>query len=488
MAGVNFSQVMEKKMNKIFSVLLLVTFSFGFISCSNSEDSSGTTSQLGQVLDQPNSSDDRNSIDLPVITLDSCYLIDNSTIDNSTVDKSSISDNSSIKDSTVINCSTVTRSIVDNSSSIENSQISYSIINNSSINNSSICVQSTIDNSTIENSTVCNNATVQGGSTVRNSSSVCNTTIDNATIDNSTVNMSGSICNDNVSFSIIDKTILNQNVTEQRPPTVDNVSITSTTEADYDVMNTEDNVSVTAFFDETVFVDNANGTPKIIIVVGSDNQTATYASGNGTSQLVFQYTIQSGDNDTDGISIKANYFELNSGTIRDGSGNDATITHSLADNNTDYKVDNTNPKLHDNVSFTSSTSPTNISQYKIPANGDTCDGSEEGEECYVYATATFTENVTVTGIPELSITIGDSPGTIKPRKATYASGNLTLSLVFGYAIRIDDPLDDDGILIGEDAIICHIDNCTIKDLAGNPATITHGDVDELDAWEVKNWL
>ena len=144
MAGVNFSQVMEKKMNKIFSVLLLVTFSFGIISCS-SEDPSGATSQLGQVLDQPNSTDDRNSIDLPVITGDTCYLIDSSTIDNSTVDNSRISDNSSIKNSTVKNCSTVTRSIVDNSSTIDNSTIS-----DSTINNSSVC-DSTFDNATVDN-------------------------------------------------------------------------------------------------------------------------------------------------------------------------------------------------------------------------------------------------------------------------------------------------------------------------------------------------
>jgi hypothetical protein len=100
MAGVNFSQVMEKKMNKIFSVLLLVTFSFGIISCSE-EDPSGATSQLSQVLDQPNSTDDRNNIDIPVILFDTCNSIDSSTIDNSTVIRSSISDNSSIKDSTV---------------------------------------------------------------------------------------------------------------------------------------------------------------------------------------------------------------------------------------------------------------------------------------------------------------------------------------------------------------------------------------------------
>ena len=101
MAGVNFSQVMGKKMNKIFSVFLLIIFSFGIISCANSEDSSGATSQLGEVLDQPNSNDDDESnIALPVVTIGSCDLLDNSTIDNSTVENSTIKDNSSIKDST----------------------------------------------------------------------------------------------------------------------------------------------------------------------------------------------------------------------------------------------------------------------------------------------------------------------------------------------------------------------------------------------------
>ena len=150
MAGVNFSQVVEKNMNKTFSVLLLVTLSFGIISCSE-EDPSGATSQLSQVLDQPNSTDDRNNIDIPVIIFDTCNSIDSSTIDNSTVITSSISDNSSIKDSTVKDCSAVVRSIVDNSSNVDNS----TIINLSTINRSIICAQSRIDNSTIDNSTVC---------------------------------------------------------------------------------------------------------------------------------------------------------------------------------------------------------------------------------------------------------------------------------------------------------------------------------------------
>ena len=232
MAGVNFSQVMEKKMNKIFSVLLLVTFSFGIISCSE-EDPSGATSQLSQVLDQPNSTDDRNNIDIPVIIFDSCNSIDSSTIDNSTVITSSISDNSSIKDSTVKDCSAVVRSIVDNSSNVDNS----TIINLSTINRSFICAQSRIDNSTIDNSTVCNRSTVQGGSIVRNSSSVCYATIDNATIDNSTV----CVDNGSVTMSIANRIVQNRIMTESDAPTV-NLTVPAD---DADDSSCTDNITVT---------------------------------------------------------------------------------------------------------------------------------------------------------------------------------------------------------------------------------------------------
>jgi hypothetical protein len=60
---------------------------------------------------------------------------------------------------------------------------------------------------------------------------------------------------------------------------------------------------------------------------------------------VFQYTIQAGDNDTNGISIGANVLALNSGTIRDAAGNNATLTHSAVSANTSYKVDTTAPSV-----------------------------------------------------------------------------------------------------------------------------------------------
>jgi hypothetical protein len=134
---------------------------------------------------------------------------------------------------------------------------------------------------------------------------------------------------------------------------------------------------VTATFSESVIVtdddgigvDNASATPTLTIAVGIDNRTATYASGSNSTALLFLYRIQSGDNDTNGISIDSDSLALNSGTIRDASGNYATITHGSVDNNSSYIVDNTVPTLVDNVSITSSTSNTNTSEYRMPFSG-----------------------------------------------------------------------------------------------------------------------
>ena len=107
-------------------------------------------------------------------------------------------------------------------------------------------------------------------------------------------------------------------------------------------------VSVTATFSESVIVDNASGTPTLILVVGSDNpRTATFASGSPSTALVFQYTIQAGETDDNGISIEADVLALTGGTIRDPAGNNATdLTHSAVSDNSSYMVDNTVPTVN----------------------------------------------------------------------------------------------------------------------------------------------
>ena len=107
-------------------------------------------------------------------------------------------------------------------------------------------------------------------------------------------------------------------------------------------LNVPDVVSATVTFSEVV---NKTGTPQLTLAVGSDNRTATYASGTGNAPLVFTYTIQTGDNDTDGISIRANALALNSGTIRDLAENNAILTHSAVSDNNSYMVDTEAPRV-----------------------------------------------------------------------------------------------------------------------------------------------
>jgi len=324
-------------MNKIFSVLLLVTFSLGIISCSN-EDQSNATSQIGQVLDQPNSNDDEEKVTLPV-TSGICVLIDNSVIDNSTVDNSTISDNSSIKDSTVKNCSTVTSSIVDNSSTVNNSTIS-----SSTINSSYICAQSTIDNSTIDNTTVCNSSTVQGGSTVRNSSSVCYATIDNSTIDNSTV------CNGTVTMTIENRIVQNQVMTESDAPTV--ISTSPTDDTDNVSRATYITVTFSEIMDNTSITTNtANTSCSGTFQVSSNNfsscikmtASSPYTSDNET------FTVDPSDNLSNNTTFK---IRVTTG-VKDPSGN------SMSSDNTTGTGFTTQAGAPPTAPIVSGTTPTN---------------------------------------------------------------------------------------------------------------------------------
>ena len=72
-------------------------------------------------------------------------------------------------------------------------------------------------------------------------------------------------------------------------------------------------------FDENVTV---TGTPQLTLKIGTADKTADYTTtGSTTTKLVFEYTVASGDTDTDGISIEANKLANNgSSTIKDLAG------------------------------------------------------------------------------------------------------------------------------------------------------------------------
>ena len=72
------------------------------------------------------------------------------------------------------------------------------------------------------------------------------------------------------------------------------------------------------------------GTPSLPLTIGSTARNASYASGSGTTALVFTYTVQAGDTDTDGIA-SASPLALNGGTIKDSGSTDAAWTFARPD-------------------------------------------------------------------------------------------------------------------------------------------------------------
>ena len=220
-------------------------------------------------------------------------------------------------------------------------------------------------------------------------------------------------------------------------PTISGVAISSATGVQNDFVNAGDVVSVTATFSESVIVDNASGTPTLTLILGSVNRSATYVSGSGSRPLVFQYTIQTGDNDSNGISIGTDALDLDNATIRDAAGNDATLTHSSVDNNSGYKVDAILPTI-DSVEIDNTTTG---------MQNNFLNASDAAGSDVVSATVTFSELVNVTGTPQLTLAVGEDNHT-----ADYTSvGSDNTTKLFKYTIQAGDN-DTNGISIRANAL------------------------------------
>ncbi|MYG27297.1 MAG: hypothetical protein F4213_14945, partial [Boseongicola sp. SB0677_bin_26] len=185
--------------------------------------------------------------------------------------------------------------------------------------------------------------------------------------------------------------------------------------------------------------------------------TADYKSGSGTTKLVFEYEVASGDWDGNGITYAANAAKLNGGSIKDANGNPAVLSHVTkpgrnAGQDATRKVDALRPTV-ESVGFTGG-----------PAAGGVYAAGEA-----IRVTVKFREAVAVTGTPQVALDIGGTE-----RKASYtlrrADGK---TLEFSYTVVAADG-DADGISIGENALT--LNDGTIKDANGNAANLDHGAV------------
>ncbi|WP_349573600.1 hypothetical protein, partial [Azotobacter salinestris] len=71
---------------------------------------------------------------------------------------------------------------------------------------------------------------------------------------------------------------------------------------------------------EAVIVETAGGTPRLALSLGGTTRYADYVAGSGSDSLAFQYRVQAGDDDGDGIALGAS-LELDGGSLRDAAGN-----------------------------------------------------------------------------------------------------------------------------------------------------------------------
>ncbi|HTH79831.1 MAG TPA: DUF4347 domain-containing protein [Ramlibacter sp.] len=123
-------------------------------------------------------------------------------------------------------------------------------------------------------------------------------------------------------------------------PTVSSVAVPSN--GDY---KAGDNLDFTVNLSEAVTVDTTGGTPHLALTIGSTTDYATYISGSGTSSLVFRYTVQAGDNDSDGITVDS--LGANGGILKDTAGNDTDVTLNSVGSATSVLVDATAPTVTD---------------------------------------------------------------------------------------------------------------------------------------------
>ena len=122
-------------------------------------------------------------------------------------------------------------------------------------------------------------------------------------------------------------------------PTIESVAVTSDPGGDGGYAIGEE-IQVGLTFSEAATV---TGAPQLTLDVGGRNRTAEYSEGSATTQLLFTYTVSSGDEDTDGIAVVANSLALNGGAIRAGSAN-ATLAHAALHSG-DHRVDGIAPTV-----------------------------------------------------------------------------------------------------------------------------------------------
>ena len=205
-----------------------------------------------------------------------------------------------------------------------------------------------------------------------------------------------------------------------------------------------DTIPISIVFDDNVYI---IGNPQISLVTYSNNANTLvdYSSGSGTTSIVFNYVVGLGHQNNDLDYSNTSALTLNGGSIRDISGNNATLTlippgssGSLSANKS-LMVDGGLPVVN------SVSSSASNSTYIV---GDT-----------LIINVSFSEPVTVTGVPTITLETGDNDAL-----SSYTSGSGTSAIKFSYIVSEGDYTEDLSY-INQNAL--QLNQGSINDAAGN---------------------
>ena len=197
-------------------------------------------------------------------------------------------------------------------------------------------------------------------------------------------------------------------------------TITSVTVPANGAYNTGDELAFTVNFSEATHIDTHGETakPSLSLDIGGTTVQAVYTNGSGGTSLVFRYTVQVGDNDSDGIELSSP-ISLNGGEMFDDPARNNAVLTFTPPATTGIKIDTVAPSAPSTPDLT--------------AGSDT--GSSSTDNITTDTTPTFTgtaeANSTVTIISSVDGTLGttnaDGSGNWSYTSSTLSGGNHTIT-------------------------------------------------------------
>ena len=209
----------------------------------------------------------------------------------------------------------------------------------------------------------------------------------------------------------------------------------------------DDAIVITITFTEAVTV---TGTPQLTLETGSSDAVINYASGTGTATLTFNYTVATGQNSADLDYTGADALALNSGTIKDSENRNAYLTLPTPGE--------TNSLSANKALLIDTAVPTVASVSSTTANG------RYRTDDVIAITVEFSEVVTVTGTPQLTLETGSSDAVVN-----YVSGSGSSTLLFNYTVATGHT-NTDLDYVGTSSLA--LNGGTIKDALNHVATLT----------------